>query len=569
MYNEVRYTAGNCTVTIEYAKLRVREEPLYAADGRTQEGTRFNLSFTGVIAESTQALFAERIRRIRNTLSRPRGTIVVRWSENNVDWNQTYGFEEGSDINHGPKPGPCEITDFSGGLAALYSWSIEVTVKDCFTTCTGTALAETPGTTENILSLSRSYAHDVDANGMTTRRVSGKLVVTSGSVMAGRGGDWWRDRCMPSLPSNFNRESVSSQVSEDQRTLTFSCTDKERLWTLPKPVSSGEASYMVRQEGVGGLSTYAVSGRFTAPATVSKRTILLKIADLVISRIPEEFVIWQSRTITESVYENTISFDISWTAAVMETQGTSVADYSKVGLRPPESDGAAQPIGAYGGDGEETSGVMADRIQPYEACSGGNAYDNSGADRSQSAGDAGGSWSVVPDPGSRDLAADNTGGSQELSAEVTPNHASAPYIAYHERLCWLIDNHIVSYPSKVKGKPPIVQQTANPTCILLQAGYATRWGTLNLFPFATPPLYGPDEAKVSTASREYRNPIPLGVPNQFEMSVSWAYRMELLTSPADEVVDFRPPADPRMTTTADDALADAFIDSSTDIVVAP
>lgn len=566
MYNEVRYTVGNCTVTIGYSRTRVREEPIYAADGRTQEGTRFNLSFTGVIAEETQALFAEKLRLVRNVLSKPRGTIVVRWSENGVDWTQNYGFEEGTDINHGPKPGPCEITEFAGGLAALYSWSIEVTTKDCFTTCTGTALAETAGTTENILSLSRSYAHDVDANGMTTRRVSGKLVVTSGSVMIGRGGDWWRDRCLPSLPANFTRDNISTQVSEDQRTLTFSCVDKERLWTLPKPVSSGEASYMIRQEGVGGLAVYAVSGRFTAPATVSKRTILLKIADLVISRIPNDFVIWQSRTITESIYDNTISFDISWTAAAMASQGTSVVDYSLLGLQPPESDGAAQPIGAYGGDGEETSGVMADRIQPYDACSGGNAFDNSGADRSQNADDAGGAW-VYPTPGGRDGAV-VTGGGQDPEG-TTPKHQQAPYVAYHERYCWMIDNHIVSYPAKVKGKPPIVQQTANPTCILIQAGYATEWGKLVDFPFAPAPLYGPDEAKVSVASREYRNPIPLGVGDQFEMTVSWSYKMELLTSPADQIVDFRPPADPRMDATADDALADAFIDSSLDITVNP
>ncbi len=544
MYNRIRYLkTADCYVEFPYSRLRMSETPIMGNDGFTQEGVRYEFKVSGYVVGDDLGEFQGLLFKMRNVLAHPRGTFIVEWSEDNSTWQTYYSWEKGDDINFGPKPGQLNITEFVGGLAAVYDWSIEISAKECYPSCSAS-----PNSTSNILSLSRSFTHTVDRNGFTTRRVTGTVVVTSAEALAIRGGDWWRELCLPILPINFHRDSQEFVVSRDQRTMDFSCVDKEQMWTLPKPVTSGQANYMVRQDGVGGLVTYSLSGRFEAPSTTSKRDILLAIADLVANRMTAEFVIWQSRSINEDVYGNSVAFDISWTAAGVSEDG-NVADYSRFGAMPPGYNGGkAAMAGPYGSDGETaTSGIIAHGLSLYDACQGGlGQLPNvtiKGADTRTSGEDP-----TTP----RD---DTGGGSGSEGQYPSSAHRSAPFIAYHERLCWVIDNHIVVFPSKKKGVKPVIQQTANPTCTLIQAGYASRQGTLDKIPTPAKPHYTTAEATMVKGNIEYRNPIPLAARNQFEQTVQWTYQMALNDTAANGDSDMavrleiQAPTDPRMTET--------------------
>lgn len=119
-----------------------------------------------------------------------------------------------------------------------------------------------------------------------------------------------------------------------------------------------------------------------------------------------------------------------------------------------------------------------------------------------------------------------TGSSRQRAGRAAVSRGTARpglYTSCHEVISYEVDHNVAVLPSKVVGRPPVIQQTTNPTCTVIQAGYLVREGGLDKRP-APPARLDPAEAAtlkhwfVSPA-----NPVPLAVVGQYRRTLSWRY----------------------------------------------
>lgn len=572
--NEIPGKPAEPEFTFPFTRCRVNQSPVFGADGYTHIGTRYVFDISGVIHNTNTVSvafnddaeivtndgagitsFAARIYAMRNVLSRPRGKITIEWlADTGSTWIPLYQFDK--DDVYGPKPVSLQIEQFSGGKAAIYHWVGEVTKKECV----GGVCTVIPGGTTAPLELSRSYNHSIGPSGLCHRTVSGRLSVTASEALAGRGADQYRWQVVPPKPDNYRREEQSFATSPDGRVLEYSITDQEVMWTLPNPISEGQATYMARLRNMGGLTDYRLAGRFEAPANVSKQTIIDQIATLLedkTSNVNTANLIWDELTLSEDIYGNTVSFSFAWhVAGTFDSSGRLTA-FDNFGTKPPGSDGKSQNIGPYGGDGVAfNSGTVAGTPTIYDACDTTSPPSESGeAEAGESRDDPGDDrQSDTPPPPDY--------------GDLSDAHKAAPYVQYHERYSWDIDNHLVGFPPKTKGAKVYVQQTAYPTVTMIQAGYAVRHGKLEDAPEPADRFFDKSDPRAyqKNTNETSFNTIPLAAEGQFEMKVSWRYIFILTDSPISaRSIGMSYPDDPR-TTAAAPALTDDTIGEVVEIL---
>jgi hypothetical protein len=305
-FNTIQYG----TYSFPFCSLHVAAATVYAEDKMTKEETSYTFSVSGYLTGTTETDFNNQLTAMKCQLNTPRKAFQVRWSPDGISWENLYDYDPvNEDVAWGPQPGELTLEKFSGGKAALYRWTCSVRVAECYNNSCAPYNRPT-----NVLSIVRRYRHSVDENGLTTRTVSGKLTVSSSSVANNAPADSYRLLVVPALPVNFKRTQQDLDQSADGRELTFSFTDVEALWTLPQPISKGQASWSVRVSDMGARIDYVLSGRFEAPATVSKATIVDRIALLAANRFPIASgggLIFESRDLTEEVYANSVSFHLT------------------------------------------------------------------------------------------------------------------------------------------------------------------------------------------------------------------------------------------------------------------
>jgi hypothetical protein len=500
-----------------YSRLSVREETLYGSDRITVEGTFFQFSITGHIVAETIADMSQQLACMRARLHVPRKEFAVRWTDDGGGGSETFfSLEDKGNINYGPQPGELTIEQFAGGRAAVYSWSVSAIVKDCPDGC---AIGQPANA---VLSISRSYQHRVDEDGFTTRTITGRLVVDSNSVRANKPADYFRFTVTPPLPTNYKRVAQEFTQSEDGRELSFSFTDVEQMWTLPTPITSGRAGFQVAIEPIGFMANYTLDGRFTAPASVSKTTILQRIFDLAAAKFPINVAgfFFEDMSFTDDVYGNSIDFNIK--ARGSASSGRNGQEPNLFGAldaltKSPGTDGKAQKLLPYGGDGNVNSGVIAKRPSMYDACS------SPGTDNGET-----GSGTIPTGGGSS-----QGGGSRLVSNDalyatggMSQDHDSYPIEYYSEHFSYELDNHIVVIPSKMAGKPPFFMQTSNPTLIVTQVGCCTQFAPSRdkLIDFPKPYRTDSETAfRVAQGTTDLGSPTPVGSGNWFKWKMTWRY----------------------------------------------
>lgn len=461
--------------TFPYTKLDYTSTVIYAEDGQTHLGTQYFFNVSGVLAgeQSPDQTLATYICNMRSALQEPRKEFKVGWGTAMSPYTYiVFDFKDTDDDDFGPKPGELRLFRFSGGQAATYSWSISIFTKECWG-----AGCDMDALTSVVLAVMRRYEHTIDSDGLTTRTMSGKLILSGTALQAGFSADFYRFIVAPPIPLNFHRDIQSYEQSEDGRELTFSITDSEVIYTLPNPISNGQANFTVRLADLGAMVYYTLNGWFSAPVSVPKSMIIQKIGDLVNAKFPVSApgLIWESRELTEAVYSpNRIDFSISASSAG-GTLNNGTLDLS-IGLdyltvSPPNSNGQSWPIYPDGGDISQSSGLLAPVPIAWDACSG-NSLNQLGLG---SRGTLAYSLSGTPTPPQ---------GTYPSPNQISQAHKDAPYVAYNETISYEIDNGIQCFYPKIAstGGPggdlgaAIFQQVRNPVLHVIQAGYASRVG---------------------------------------------------------------------------------------------
>lgn len=481
--------------TFTYDRLTVRETFVMADDGRTQLGTNYVFNVTGYVYGTSKTDFNTKLAEMRSVLKDPRKTFTV-YDGTDVLFN--YGEE--TDEGWGPIPENLNIHDFAGMMASKYEWSVKVFRREC---------DDVKSTVQKkILSITRQYSFEVDAAGYTTRTVTGTIIVTdkAGSV------DRYRSSIAVPLHGGWRREKSSYSTSKDQRTLSFSIIDREVFVTLPNGVGKGEASWTVRLADMGARVFYNLSGRFDGSKDTKPGDLLGRILDLVKAKFPmsDPSLVFEDVQMASGVYENSISFGITASGVVGKNPTTSKTDLKSVFesiTRPLTSSNRSYLPSWYGG--VPSPGSWSPELAVFDACSPSNSIPTSSP----------GTSATPVNQGSK--ANQGSGGSGVPQNGMSPENLRTPYVAFHERISYEYDNHVVQIPSKTESIPAFTQKLNPTTTIIVQSGYFSVYSaSASSVPYPPVPVgYG----QVMSSSVMPLNPEPIGDGSVNMYTVHWRY----------------------------------------------
>lgn len=488
-------------VTFDYANIGCRASSVLGPDSRTIIELLFDFTITGTIAADTRAELENSIRKIENETAKPRKEFKVQFLAHptrtttkaaqtlyyfvpaNSNKQAQSGMRKATDW--GPIPDTIDITRIAGGVSARYSWRVRVAAKPCDLDESGFPEL----LTGKVLGFSCGFHHIVDVNGMTTRTMRGSMVVSADAVPAdGPAGRGAVVEALPGVPAGFRREVLDFNQGENPRTLLFVVVDREMVYTFPRPITNGRASFNITTEGFA-LYTASLSGFFEAAPNVSKKTIVEIVESLFRQKIldnapAQRDIVWHA-SLTEDVYGNRIDFEYRGmlvgaapTSKDVQTRFTS-AFKTFGGKLPPGSDGTAQPIDAFGQARHLSSSDPFQADPCTEADFGMEAFDETtGTEISRTAGQQTALRRDDPMLGGSGSAGTAPPASQELPGgdnnDVSKAHLAAPYTVYHEEIEWVVDNKVVEMSPQMLGAAPVHQHVELPSIRVIQSGYATR-----------------------------------------------------------------------------------------------
>ena len=491
-----------------FSRMNVEETPEYAEDGFTQIGTTYVFTVAGhMVVSGTVGEFKTTMNAMRSRLAQPRSYFKVEQGDGVNATEQLFYFDAARSDDWGPLPGRLSISNIAV-QSFSYEWSIRCYKKEKWA---GNEILDS----ENILSFQRRYSFAIDQDGYTTRTISGTLHVSARATPA----DSYRNVAAPECPAWFERVSQTYDQSDDARTLTFTIVDKERTWTLPEGITTGQASFHIHQEN-NAVIRMTLSGWFACPIDTWKPNILTHIRNLMEQKFPDGpggVQFFDTFDLTDDIYDNKISFTVSGQmggALNRDVMGV-VAGF---GERPPDTTGSATIANPYGGHGTENSGVMAaDAI----------IYDASGTQTFPSANIKPGGSPAAVEAGSK---TDGSWNPVSLPDGISDEQKNSPYIAYHDVVSYEIDNGRVVLCPKSPGNPIILQVHA-PKLTIIQAGYAVRVAKSNKYwPQAPNPVYsGADAAFLQS----YISPASEEIINEAwsKWTIHWRYVMVAKKSP--------------------------------------
>lgn len=431
------------------------------------------------------------------------------------------------DRRKGPHPRIVEINQVTGGLSSRVRVEIECFLNVC----------------DNYADIEEfwwGFNYQYDRNFTCTREITGHFRVRSGidgPLTLANNTDLW-----PPLPKGFYRESVSHETSGDGLQITFRVTDRQIWRTLPKPLTNGEATLKVEQQGAKLIKTLTCS--FEAPHDVNKQVIMQFITELVRARFPnainpvlddnasgqlQEFIYQFS--VTNYEFENRMDVTVSSRSGAQELRNAGNdnsiampdAIFGDVADVTPESEddwtasnGFSELRGSTG-----TAGLLPQANTPFDVCvsrttpaeTGKNADDPGTNEQSEE-----GSGTFEPGPGLS---------GPEQQSNTSAEHKRAPYNSYIENYQFILDRNIKFLPKTIESfgddniSSHIVQQTAPPTMKIIQIGYARRIGIPPRAPNPAPLVSG--EAYMERQEVRPEAPQMIGDGRTVEHSLGWTY----------------------------------------------
>jgi hypothetical protein len=232
---------------------RFQQDAVYDQSGTDLVYHRFTIVAQGVIADHTSAVYSSypnmpsvlpdstiQHHAIRSLLLKPRGEFRMEIGGGNeilraspltgrvpLLSSDTGTASQQYDVNNGPKPKRCEITQIAGSTALRVEFEIEICKVEC------DADGNATGNTTGILSNRWSCIDTVDQNFYTTRTFTGRL-----ECVGNFNPHTLRNWVVPRLTIGFRRQSMTFRVSEDARILEYQIADREVAFAPPRPATS-------------------------------------------------------------------------------------------------------------------------------------------------------------------------------------------------------------------------------------------------------------------------------------------------------------------------------------------
>lgn len=288
-----------------------RQEILYDASDTDKIGSRFFLSFDGVIHNqrvprsggghedldhgitysdpegptNTSSSAAAVYQRLRMRLSEPRKTLRVAVGATNSASGDTMlsvhpmglAADQDGDIENGPKPIKVDITSITGSALFRVRFDIQCAIGLC-----------SPGQANIVLSNRWSITESMDANFFVERRIDGRLRLAHGVFEIGNAGSIpghvHKHLCMPILETGFKRIKVDFASEEDGLNCTYSVTDKQVHTAAPYPATKMSATHSESfSDGAKFISQVYV--RLEGPPSADKRLLIERAIDIAENRL--------------------------------------------------------------------------------------------------------------------------------------------------------------------------------------------------------------------------------------------------------------------------------------------
>lgn len=544
--------------TITYARVSFSGRAVYDSTDRSFQGYEMSFDIRGLLvgdpsdkeATTTQDFQTEMTRKI-NALSQPRQFFT--WTVNGQTvWNiapdaglapQPSAYE---DRRWGPKPRNIRVREVTGGISA----TIEMTIDAFITPC---ASGSEPRVVDEFW---WQFNYSFDQNYTCTRTITGRYRTIDGvdspAIFLADETIW------PGIPRGFFRQSINHTTSPDGTQIDWVITDQQVWRTLPRPLTSGSATFSLEQRGAALFRT--LQGSFEAPINIRKQVIYQFVSALIEARMADAFKspgeggirgFITNFSITNHEFANRIDFSVTMRSSAKELlqAGTAIfqaglmtnvlddiadlepQDYPVPGAGPNGSDLPAewsQVDGkAYNLRVTGSAGLIPQIAEPLSVCASsslgmGNTSQFEGGDPEDNA--------PTPEPGDGPVLA----GSKfyESNNSFSEEQFEFPYVSFYEHWEFICTHNLKVLQVLDDEATDVVQRTAPPQVRVLQIGHARRLGKPPTVPIPAQFDLGTSSPAVDAAVVEQESirtsaPQVIGDGRTLEFQTNWSYSIVL------------------------------------------
>lgn len=356
-----------------------------------------------------------------------------------------------SDVNNGPKPIDCAVTQIAGAASMKVEFEIELAIVDC----------QTVSNTQGVLNNRWSMEDDTDVNWYRTRTVRGKLRIANQALNP----QSFRALIMPTLQGGFRRERITLVTSLDGLTLEYLIVDREISDSAPFPSTTWEGRFV--KSTTDGVTTYGeIDLRFTAPPGVSRVDLMALAAAIGEQKLQLAAGknVLQQAALIEHLHENIVEFRAS--ALLVPTNPLDVfaigTDGLGVPLALPGYDPLVSAVPGDFGSGSPTQLFVAYLQSPCDD----NHQMPQVSTLQQTSGNPGAGTSSISTVPPESLPVDST-----IEANYSSSHFLNPYTHYRIDAGYDYDQNVVQMPiaSAVIGS----QNDTTDTCVTIQLARPT------------------------------------------------------------------------------------------------
>jgi len=235
----------------------IEAEPIYDEAERSITHVRYLLDITTIVYGQSESESATQIEQLRQQLSRPGRKLTIA----DIGFGDTT-VESGSshpDIAWGAKPRVLRLEPIGGMLAWQLHWQCEFQISE--TSSSGS-------TSGNWLAFNFSHQYDIDAEGFTSRRVTGYVTLPQSRLADGKPNlvrdiDRVRDRLLVLVPDGFRRVQSKWTESADKSRLDFTIVDEQlRDTPYPSGIVDAKVKYEIKNHGTG-FSRFSIDQKNT------------------------------------------------------------------------------------------------------------------------------------------------------------------------------------------------------------------------------------------------------------------------------------------------------------------
>ncbi len=206
----------------------------------------------------------------RYTLADGTPILIAKHGANNSEGVSTPTL----DVNNGPKPLHCNVTQVAGSNTLRISYAIEICIVDC-----------SNQNNQGVLNNRWAMTDEIDEDWFTTRTITGRIRIAKAELDVQNFRQW----VIPPLQPGFYRKSMHFATSPDNLTCDYMIVDQEVYAAAPYPSTTWRGTQVFSTEVPGMMNLMEVSVQVKGPPRSDKKVLIQLAAQIIESRLTVKF----------------------------------------------------------------------------------------------------------------------------------------------------------------------------------------------------------------------------------------------------------------------------------------